>query len=118
MIKWLTLPSLPLQSPITSVSPPEIETYYVSEADPNVVIGTGSDSRHFVSEDAGKTWRKVLSRTPIERFIFHPKRPTWAIVTSQTDDCEDPTMEEDFGPCNHMAWITTDLGKTFTPLNS
>ncbi len=96
---------------------PKIENYHVHPTNPDVVLGTGEDKRHFLSDNAGKTWRKILSKNRINRFIFHPKRPKWAIVTSLTEDCRKKGATA-ADTCNHMAWITTDLGERFTLINA
>ena len=67
-----------------------ISKIIVSPADKDVVVVVGSSAskRHFISEDAGNTWRKLNNKWKIHSFIFHPIRKNWAILTAWTDACD------------------------------
>merc|ERR1719440_2383891 len=58
--------------------------------------------------------------------MFHKTRPKWALLSSWTDACEGTKSKasasdseaDDAGPCNHMLYLTKDLGRTFTLVTS
>lgn len=82
------------------------------EKDRNSVLAIGEKKNHFVSSDAGATWRKIVSKNKIRHMFFHPTRPKWLLVTSFTEDCKKEKREK-YDVCAHMAWITKDLGYSF-----
>jgi hypothetical protein len=90
-------------------------------ADPNTVMAAGTKRNHFISLNAGATWRRIRQKATIHTFMFHKTRPKWALLSAWSDACEaskvrrEPGEElEDAGPCNHMLYLTKDLGRTFT----
>lgn len=105
----------------------------LSPADKDVilVVGSSTSKRHFLSEDGGLTWRKLNNKWKIHSFVFHPTRRSWAILTAWTDACDygkdkyhgadgqDLTSRtEKTATCNHMAFVTKDLGKSFSLITS
>ncbi|CAK0809203.1 unnamed protein product [Prorocentrum cordatum] len=54
-------------------------------ADPSTVLVAGTHRTHFISQNGGETFRRVKQKAPLN----------------------------DNEPCNHMLYITKDLGKTF-----
>jgi len=102
-----------------------------SPAEPSTVMVTGTKQSHFVSTDGGGTWRSVRQKSTIHTWLFHKTRPKWALLSTWTDACEankrkkkksssddDDDSKPDTGPCNHMLYITKDLGMTFTLVTS
>lgn len=101
-----------------------------SPSDKNVLMIVGSEREHYVSADAGAKWTKLKIKSNIHTFIFHPRRPRWALLSAWTDSCEHsnrrkkkdadkpPGWFEDLGPCQHTLYITKDMGRSFTPVIS
>lgn len=116
--------SVEISEPIT------VDRLNMSPCDPNVVMVTGTKRTHFISRNAGETWRRVRQSSTIHTWMFHKKRPTWALLSSWTDACEatkgkdnkgnvdDADADEDKGPCKHMLYLTKDLGRTFKLVTS
>lgn len=101
--------------------PITIDALTVSPADPNTVMVAGTKRSHFVSINAGATWRRIRQRATIHTFMFHKTRPKWALLSSWTDSCEATGAKKpdsEAGPCNHMLYLTKDLGRTFTLVTS
>jgi len=115
-----------------------------SPADHNTVLVAGNRQSHFLSTDGGETWRRVRQKATIHTFLFHHKRPKWALLSTWTDACT-PTLyqrkprkksnndddddngdkeaaddegAEPEGPCTHKLYITKDMGRTFTLVSS
>lgn len=93
-------------------------------ADPSTVLVAGTHRTHFISMNGGETFRRVKQKASIHTFIFHKTRPKWALLSTWTPACEarrglpsskddDETPLNDNEPCNHMLYITKDMGKTF-----
>jgi len=117
-----------------------VDSMIVSKADSSTVMIVGTKSNHFLSVNAGATWRRVRHRAKIHTFMFHKTRPKWALLSSWTDSCETPSSkkkdmssastsavsgsttaegtDDASGPCNHMLYLTKDLGRTFTLVTS
>mmetsp|Transcript_125093 Transcript_125093/g.348087 ORF Transcript_125093/g.348087 Transcript_125093/m.348087 type:complete len:871 (+) Transcript_125093:72-2684(+) len=98
-----------------------------SQADPNTLLVAGKQQAHFLSVNAGETWTRVRHRTTIHTFMFHKSRPKWALLSAWTDACEakkrkkndeDEEEQGERGPCNHMLYLTKDLGRTFVLVSS
>merc|ERR1719159_830196 len=96
-----------------------------SPADPYTVMAAGTNRNHFFSLNAGATWRRIRQKATIHTFMFHKTRPKWALLSAWSDACEaskvrrEPGEElEDAGPCNHMLYLTKDMGRTFTLVSS
>jgi len=97
----------------------------VHPKDKNVVLAVGKARDHFVSEDAGKTWRKIKHHSKIERVLFHATRSKWAAISSWTPACFEnevviakkpgptTTTSKPPGPCVHLLYITKDMGLSF-----
>jgi len=102
--------------------PITVDTISKSPADPSVVMVAGTKRNHFVSINAGATWRRVRQRAQVHTWMFHKTRPKWALLSSWTDTCEKMASaqgtEEGAEPCNHMLYLTKDLGRTFTLVTS
>eukprot|EP00397_Hematodinium_sp_SG-2012_P006934 GEMP01006971.1.p1 GENE.GEMP01006971.1~~GEMP01006971.1.p1 ORF type:complete len:841 (+),score=152.98 GEMP01006971.1:153-2675(+) len=84
----------------------------------SVVLAVGAYKDHFLSDDSGRSWRKLKQKATIQRFSFHPTRPSWAAVSSWTDACFVTDKAKSNGPCNHMLFITKDFGRTFSIVSS
>mmetsp|Transcript_124552 Transcript_124552/g.248482 ORF Transcript_124552/g.248482 Transcript_124552/m.248482 type:complete len:879 (+) Transcript_124552:80-2716(+) len=97
-----------------------------SPADPNTMMVVGTKKIHFLSQDAGKTWRRIRQKATIHTFMFHNKRSRWALLSTWTDKCEvksygrakdeddDDKKKDDMGPCKHLLYVTKDMGRTFS----
>eukprot|EP00413_Alexandrium_margalefii_P040988 CAMPEP_0204600826 /NCGR_PEP_ID=MMETSP0661-20131031/55668_1 /ASSEMBLY_ACC=CAM_ASM_000606 /TAXON_ID=109239 /ORGANISM="Alexandrium margalefi, Strain AMGDE01CS-322" /LENGTH=835 /DNA_ID=CAMNT_0051611661 /DNA_START=41 /DNA_END=2545 /DNA_ORIENTATION=- len=87
-------------------------------ADLNTVMVAGTQRTHFISTNKGETWRRLRHKSTIHTFLFHKTRPKWALLSTWTAACESKRRkgsdDEDGGPCNHMLYLTKDLGRTFT----
>jgi len=96
-----------------------VDSVVVSSVQPSIVLVVGSHHTHFISEDAARTFRRLKQRTPIHSWVFHPKRPTWALLSTWPDSCKEKRGQAitlvtgDASPCVHMLYVTKDLGRTF-----
>lgn len=119
------------QTGTTTTPAPIFERVEVSPGNKDVLLAVGKKRAHFVSEDAGRTWRKLKQYATIHNFVFHPKNPKWALLSSWTDACKhtgqlpaakaddaDATKAKSDGPCNHILFVTKDLGLTFKLVTS
>ncbi|CAE8665142.1 unnamed protein product, partial [Polarella glacialis] len=86
---------------------------------------SGTKRTNFLSTNKGDTWKKIRQRASIHTVIFHKTRPKWLLMSTWTNSCDKKAAkkdtdakEEDDGPCNHMLYLTKDLGKTFTLVSS
>merc|ERR1740130_1479062 len=111
--------------PSASSSPIVVDQMTLSPADKSTVMVAGTKRNHFISLNAGDTWRRIRQRATIHTFMFHKTRPRWALLSSWSDACEaskvrreDGEELDDSGPCNHMLYLTKDLGRTFTLVTS
>jgi hypothetical protein len=98
-------------------TPVVVDQLIKSQASPTTLLVAGTTRTHFLSTDSGGTWRRLRHKARIHTFMFHKTRPTWALMSMWTDSCEvsrSKTKDSADGPCNHMLYITKDLGKTFT----
>jgi len=118
---------LKVDIPGGTATPITVDHLIKSPTDPNIVLVAGTARSHFISVNAGSTWRRVRQRSKIHTFQYHKTRPTWALLSSWTEACEasktkaktdEDDPDADTGPCNHMLYITKDLGKTFTLVSS
>eukprot|EP00933_Yihiella_yeosuensis_P031871 TRINITY_DN2547_c2_g1_i1.p1 TRINITY_DN2547_c2_g1~~TRINITY_DN2547_c2_g1_i1.p1 ORF type:complete len:875 (-),score=186.23 TRINITY_DN2547_c2_g1_i1:492-3116(-) len=95
-----------------------------SPADPNVVLVSGTQRTNFISTNKGDTWKKMRQRATIHTVMFHKTRPKWLLMSTWSQSCDKKAAtgtdaaKPDAGPCNHMLYITKDLGKTFTLVTS
>lgn len=91
----------------------------VHSQDPNIILAQGTQMLHFISDDAGKSWRTLKQRATIHKIIFHPTKPRWLLLSSWTDGCKGNLREsDDSGACNHMLFASRDLGKSFSLVHS
>mmetsp|Transcript_58242 Transcript_58242/g.176090 ORF Transcript_58242/g.176090 Transcript_58242/m.176090 type:complete len:868 (+) Transcript_58242:55-2658(+) len=124
--KWSEISDqLKLDSTDSSSPSITVDQIIKSQADPSTLLIAGTKRSHYLSVNAGATWRRVRQKSTIHTFMFHPKRPKWALLSTWTDACEgksakskDGSDDGDDGPCNHMLYLTKDLGKTFTLVSS
>ena len=86
-----------------------------SPLDPNYVLAVSNKRVHFMSEDAGKTWRAITHSGAIHTYTFHPTDPKRALLSSWTDPCDNPKAS---GPCKHILYFTKDAGRTFQEVTS
>lgn len=92
-----------------------VSNVVVNPADKNLIVVVGKKSSHFASEDAGETWRSLDQTGVIHRFLFHPSRPKWALVSKWTPGCGfgDDAPSTSKSACRHDLFFTSNLGKTF-----
>jgi len=98
-----------------------VDQIVVSHADRNVVGVVGTKHMHWITDNAGLTWRRVRHKATIHSFTFHPTRASWALVSTWTPECSKPPQTkkekekeaESHQYCQHMLYITKDLGRTF-----
>lgn len=108
-----------------------VDSMSISPAEKNTVMVSGTKRNHFISNDGGATWRRIRQKASIHTFMFHKTRPKWALLSSWTDACDsqkakaprpdtddDSVDDDEKGPCNHMLYITKDLGRTFSLVTS
>uniref|UniRef100_A0A0G4FQ72 VPS10 domain-containing protein n=1 Tax=Chromera velia CCMP2878 TaxID=1169474 RepID=A0A0G4FQ72_9ALVE len=103
----------------------KVDNVVVHPADKNVVLVQGSKHTHFISEDAGRTFRRLKQKAPIHQWQFHPSKSRWALLSTWTEACENPGLEakrkaqdEETQPCTHILYVTKDAGKTFSIVSS
>lgn len=103
----------------------KVLSIFSSPGDRNVVAVVGKTYTHFVSEDAGKTWRQMAMPAGRTRVMwFHDSRPQWALFSSWTHSCkfvEGPAVKgevDDGGICSHALYATRDLGRTFVQITT
>jgi len=97
-----------------------------SPADPNTILVTGTKWVNYITSDRGSSWKKIKHRSNIHTVIFHKTRPTWMLLSAWTNSCGktgssgNPVVpgDADAGPCNHVLYISKDLGKTFVQVQS
>ncbi|OEH80039.1 putative sortilin [Cyclospora cayetanensis] len=90
-----------------------VDSIMISPVNKNIVVVVGAHRNHFVSEDAGVSFRRIKYTSTIHNFHFHPTRSTYALVSTWTDPCYSKTTGRRGEECNHQLYYTTDLGKTF-----
>uniref|UniRef100_A0A7S0AB98 VPS10 domain-containing protein n=1 Tax=Pyrodinium bahamense TaxID=73915 RepID=A0A7S0AB98_9DINO len=107
-----------------SPAPIVVDQIVKSQADLDTVLVAGTQQSHFISTDRGQTWRRLRQTSTIHTFLFHKTRAKWALLSTWTSACEaskrvgkrksDSGKDSDDGePCNHMLYLTKDLGRTF-----
>mmetsp|Transcript_5993 Transcript_5993/g.13214 ORF Transcript_5993/g.13214 Transcript_5993/m.13214 type:complete len:851 (-) Transcript_5993:201-2753(-) len=94
-----------------------------SPADPMTVLVVGSKMHHFLSTTGGATWTRLKLRATIHTFVFHKTRPKWALLSTWSAACDTTQKRvgdtgDDRGPCNHMLYVTKDMGKSFQMVTS
>jgi hypothetical protein len=95
-----------------------IASVEVHKHDANVVMAQGQHMVHFISDSGGESWRMLKQRATIHKIIFHPTRSHWLLLRSWTDGCKktqnDIKESQDKGACNHMLFVSRDLGLSFS----
>ena len=85
----------------------------------DVIVVVGKKHSHFISTDAGHTFRQIQYKHPIHGFQFHPVRLSWALLSHWTDGCStssrasSKTKKE---ACRHDLFVTQDFGITLTKI--
>eukprot|EP00922_Rhytidocystis_sp_ex-Travisia-forbesii_P048724 GHVS01072536.1.p1 GENE.GHVS01072536.1~~GHVS01072536.1.p1 ORF type:complete len:907 (+),score=145.46 GHVS01072536.1:205-2925(+) len=92
-----------------------VESILVSPVEKNIVFIVGTKRNHFISEDSGNTFRRIQHTSAIHSWIFHPVRPRWALLSAWTEAC---FKAGGGGGCNHLLYITRDLGQSFSLVSS
>lgn len=76
----------------------------------STAVAIGLALTMYATDDAGLTWH--LMKHPAAgrlTFIFHPSRPTWALISLWTHDCR---LKTPGAPCTHQLMVTKDLART------
>ncbi|KAK2194656.1 bifunctional Sortilin [Babesia duncani] len=89
----------------------KVDSVIVSESDKNVLIVVGEAKNHYISNDAGKTFKLLGFNGTINMWLFHPTKASWALLSSWEGNC---FSNEGSGDCMHSVFVTKDLGRTFT----
>ena len=90
---------------------PAITSIVGNPNDSNVVLAITAKRVHFVSEDAGVTWRPIKHTGSIHSFIWHPTNPRFALLSTWTLGCDE--FSHSSGACRHLLYVTKDSGRTF-----
>ncbi|KAL8275914.1 hypothetical protein Esti_000176 [Eimeria stiedai] len=90
-----------------------VDSIMISPVNKNIIVIVGTHRNHFVSEDAGVTFRKIKYTSTIHNFHFHPTRASYALLSTWTDPCYAKTGSRRGEECNHQLYYTADLGRTF-----
>ncbi|CEL94476.1 unnamed protein product, partial [Vitrella brassicaformis CCMP3155] len=110
-------------APATAIT---VDSMLLNPVDKNIVLVVGTKHSHFISNDAGRTWRRLKQRVPIHSWQFHPTQPHWALLSAWSDQCHtasEPAKTAAGGAatdkaCNHMLYVTKDLGVQFHLVSS
>lgn len=75
----------------------------------------------FLTEDTGRTWRRLFRDVSVGRlhsWVPHPTKPRWALVSWWRGNCKGSSGASvaDSGPCVHSLQFTGDLGRTLQPV--
>lgn len=100
-----------------SSSQTKVEFLLVSPVDKSVVLTIGRHHSHFISEDAGGTFRQIAPGMSIHNLIFHPTRRDWALMSSWTSACTASNAAHN-EPCRHDLYFSSDLGRTWAIIES
>jgi len=108
--------------PGSAPQPFTAESMSKSPADPNTILVSGNKKTNFISSNRGSSWKKIRQRSQIHTVMFHKTRPSWLLLSTWTSTCnrKDKSSapaegeEDGGGPCNHMLYLSRDLGKTFS----
>lgn len=89
-----------------------VELILVNAADKNIVLVVGTQKSHYISENAGETFRKINYSNKINFWQFHNSNVGWALVSSWTSACSS-SKDADDGECMQTLSLTKDGGRTF-----
>ncbi|KAJ1609757.1 putative sortilin [Cryptosporidium canis] len=96
-----------------------IKSITVNPVDKNIILIVGSKHSHFISSNAGETFRRISHSGTIHTWIFHPNRPKLALFSSWTEGCNKSflhTLKKSSSSgnrCVHQLFVTKDLGATY-----
>ncbi|KAF7456639.1 putative sortilin [Cryptosporidium felis] len=96
-----------------------IKTITVNPVDKNIILIVGSKHSHFISSNAGETFRKISHSGTIHTWIFHPNKPKFALFSSWTEGCNKSFLQSlkktssAGNKCVHQLFVTKDLGATY-----
>ncbi|KAK6589998.1 hypothetical protein RS030_192776 [Cryptosporidium xiaoi] len=95
-----------------------IKTITVNPVDKNIVLMVGSKHLHFISTNAGETFRRISHSGTIHTWIFHPTKAKYALFSSWTEGCNKSfasSLKKSYnsGKCVHQLFVTKDLGATY-----
>ncbi|EZG56353.1 putative sortilin [Gregarina niphandrodes] len=66
----------------------------------------------YLTMNAGITWYPLGRRTFVHNWVWHPLRPTHALMSEWTAGCRGRRPGPTIGDCNHQLYITTNGGRT------
>ncbi|CDR95451.1 sortilin, putative [Babesia bigemina] len=88
----------------------KVDSVVVCETDKNVVVVIGDSKTHFISGNAGRSFVRLEFEGTINMWLFHPLKPSWALLSSWEGACFANENDED---CVHSIFVTRDMGRTF-----
>lgn len=102
--KWLNLTKAIMK---TSKNP-EINQFIQSPMDSQVVLLMGVAGQNYITEDCGKTIKKIDSAKPFHQFQFHPLNRDWLLAAAWTD-CDEDDDPDDCSRFKEL-YVSKDLG--------
>ncbi|GIX64149.1 sortilin [Babesia caballi] len=87
-----------------------VDSVVVCETDRNVVVVLGDGKQHFISGNAGHSFVPIGYEGTVNMWIFHPVKPSWALLSSWEGACFATESNED---CVHSIFVTRDMGRSF-----
>ncbi|KEG04583.1 sortilin, putative [Plasmodium vinckei vinckei] len=88
-----------------------VDLIMVNPINKNIVLVIGAQNSHYISEDAGETFKLINYKNKINFWQFHNKKAHWALVSSWTAACF--STDNSSGECMQTLSLTKDLGATF-----
>lgn len=88
-----------------------VDLIMVNPINKNIVLVIGAQNSHYISEDAGETFKLINYKNKINFWQFHNKKAHWALVSSWTASCF--STDNTSGECMQTLSLTQDLGANF-----
>ncbi|SCM09662.1 sortilin, putative [Plasmodium chabaudi adami] len=88
-----------------------VDLIMVNPINKNIVLVIGAHNSHYISDDAGETFKLINYKNKINFWQFHNKKAHWALVSSWTAACF--STDNSSGECMQTLSLTKDLGATF-----
>ncbi|KAH8585131.1 sortilin [Cryptosporidium sp. chipmunk genotype I] len=96
-----------------------IKSITINPVDKNIILIVGSKHSHFISSNAGETFRRISHSGTIHTWIFHPNKSKFALFSSWTEGCNKSFLQtlkksnSAGNKCIHQLFVTKDLGATY-----
>ncbi|EEA07756.1 BNR/Asp-box repeat-containing protein [Cryptosporidium muris RN66] len=97
-----------------------VKSISINPVDKNIILIVGSKYNHFISINAGETFRRISHTGTIHTWLFHPSKSRYALFSSWTDGCQKSILSNlkknstTNSKCIHQLFVTKDLGLSFT----